>query len=102
MSAKYGYYNKAKLVARSYRKMHRGNALTRREQEEKEAVERAVEWMEKEQDGEAKAKLIKAMYYKGRSMTQAAMSSGYSYDGAGPVHRRFIYKLAEYLGYVND
>lgn len=98
MSAKHRYYGKAKNIASSYRFM-RGR-LTQREREEKAAVEKALHWIEQEPDGAAKAKLVEAMYCKGWTMAKAAMYAGYSYpDGASRVHRQFIYKVAEYLGY---
>ena len=99
MSAKHDCYWKAKYAAMTYQSMKRRGNPAPREIEEMQAVEKALDWIGQGPDGASHRKAMYGLYVQGKSFTMAANDAGYTKAGAKPIHRRFIYKVAEYMGY---
>lgn len=93
------WWYETRAAADEYRCLHRKNALTPVEREKIEAFDQALAWLENTPNGEARGKVIRAIYIQGMTNAGASMRYYYSIDGVRKIRRKFINKLAECLGY---
>lgn len=101
MSQNQDWYQQVKRAVNLYDSRCKKKKLAPQERREVDAVREALDWIENQPDGDARALIIKMYCIKQtHNMDAASYAAGYSRQHGYNIQRNFMLRVAAILGYV--